>query len=366
MEKKIRKKETQKKEIQKKEAIGKNSLIAAGVFALAVICCLALQKLEVQKQSTTVFVFAVFLISLATEGYIYGILSAFAGMLAVNYAFTYPYYELDFNIPVNLISAVIMITVAILTGTLTTKLKENEAAKAESEKERMRANLLRAISHDLRTPLTTIYGASSTLLENREGLTREQQDSVLESIQEDAEWLMRMVENVLSITRLDEGRIKLIKTPVVLDDLIETVMTKFSARYPEQKVSLDIPDEIVVIPMDGILIEQVLGNILENAMLHARGMTWLSLKVFTLGKQAIFEIADNGCGIPRQRLSSLFTGGYADREERADGRKRNTGIGLSVCATIIKAHGGEISGENRKGGGAVFRFTLDKEEIDDE
>ncbi len=355
-----------KKEAVKKETIRKNILIAAGVFALAVICCLALQKLGVQEQSTTVFVFAVFLISLVTEGYIYGVLSAFLGMLAVNYAFTYPYYELDFIIPVNLISAVIMITVAILTGTLTTKLKENEAAKAESEKERMRANLLRAISHDLRTPLTTIYGASSALLENREGLTREQQDSMLKSIQEDAEWLMRMVENLLSITRLDEGRIKLIKTPVVLDDLIETVMTKFSARYPKQKVSLDIPDEIVVIPMDGILIEQVLGNILENAMLHARGMTWLSLKVFTLGKQAIFEIADNGCGLPRQRLDSLFTGGYTEAQERADGKKRNTGIGLSVCATIIKAHGGEISGENRKGGGAVFRFILDREDVDDE
>lgn len=350
----------------RRRRIMKNIVLSAGIFILALGFSVLFQKLNVQEHITTIFVFAVFLTALLTDGYVYGVVATFAGVLAINYAFTYPFFLLNFIIPVNLISAVIMVTVAILTGTLTTKVKKQEVVKMESEKERMRANLLRAVSHDLRTPLTTIYSASSTLRENRNNLTIEQQDAMLKSIQEDSEWLMRMVENLLSITRIDSGRIKIIKTPTVLDELIDSVMTKFASRYPGREVLLDIPDEIVVIPMDTILIEQVLINLLENAVLHARGMTTLTLKVFTLGKQAIFEIADDGCGISEDRLKHIFSGSYDAQEESSDSRKRNAGIGLSVCATIIKAHGGDISAKNRKEGGAVFRFTLDKEDVTDD
>ncbi len=351
----------------RKRKIMRNIALSAGIFILAVVFGVLFQKLEVQEHITTVFVFAVFLIALLTDGYVYGVVATFAGMLAINYAFTYPFFILNFIDPANLISAIIMVTVAILTGTLTTKVKRQDAIKMETEKERMRANLLRAVSHDLRTPLTTIYSASSTLRENRRTLTPEQQDAVLKSIQEDAEWLMRMVENLLSITRIDSGRIKIIKTPTVLDELIDSVMNKFRNRYPGQKVRLELPEEIVVIPMDTILMEQVIINILENAVFHAAGMTTLSLKVSTQGKQAVFEIADDGCGINEERIRHILNGSYDDQEERADSRKGNAGIGLSVCATIVKAHGGSISARNRKEGGAVFRFTLDKEDaMDDE
>ena len=343
--------------------IMKNTGIAAGIYTLAVVSSMFLLRLNVQKQSSVMFIFAVFLISLFTDGYIYGVLSAFVGMLAVNYAFTYPYFQWDFISTENMISAVVMIIIAILTGTLTTKLKETEAMKAESERERIRANLLRAISHDLRTPLTTIYGASSTLREKRDSLTKEQQDKILRSIQEDSKGLTRMVENLLSITRLDEGRIKIIKTPIVLDELIDSVMRKFKAGYPGQVVSVNVPDEIVIIPMDAILIEQVLVNLLENAVLHAEGMKTLSLNVFTLGNEAIFEIEDDGCGINNERLKHIFKGDYQVLESGSDRHKRNAGIGLSLCATIIKAHGGEIGAANKKDGGAVFRFELETEEM---
>ena len=175
-----------------------------------------------------------------------------------------------------------------------------------------------------------------------------------------------MVENLLSVTRIDSGKIKINKTPTILDELVDSVMTKFLNRYPGQDVILDIPDELIVVPVDTILIEQVLINLLENAVLHAVGMTRLSLHVFTLGKQAIFEIADDGCGIREDRLKHIFTGNYEIQEDSADGRKRNVGIGLSVCATIIKAHGGEISAENRKSGGTLFRFALETEDMSDD
>lgn len=344
----------------------KNSLITV----ISLICAFGLSLLfqyifDVQEHITTVFVFAVFLVSLLTEGYLYGVLAAFAGTVAVNYAFTFPYFALDYTTPVNLISGMIMIAIAILTSALTTKLKHHEAMKAESEKERMRANLLRAVSHDLRTPLTTIYGSSTTLLENSDVMTAEQKMKILTGIKEDSQWLVRMVENLLSITRIDSGKVKIMKTPTVLEELIDSVILKFKKRYPDQRVEIEIPDDVIIIPMDAILIEQVMVNILDNAVQHAKGMTRLTLRVFTLGNQAIFEIKDNGCGIHPKRLETIFTGRYASENEPADSQK-NAGIGLSVCATIIKAHGGSIKAENAKTGGAVFRFALDTEEVSDE
>ncbi|MDD3795827.1 MAG: DUF4118 domain-containing protein [Lachnospiraceae bacterium] len=341
--------------------------MTAVILCSSFLISLLLQNVfQVHEHITTVFVFAVFLISLLTNSYIYGIAAAFISMLAVNYAFTFPFFTLDFMIPVNLISSVIMIIIAISTSTLTTKIKQHEAMKAEAEKEGMRANLMRAVSHDLRTPLTTIYGSASALLENRQRLNETQQDKILQGIQEDAEWLMRMVENLLSITRIDSGKVKIIKAPIVLEELIDAVLLKFKKRYPVQKILLELPDDMVVIPMDAILIEQVIINLLENAVQHAKGMTELSLRVFVRDCQAIFEIRDNGCGIPPEFLPHIFTGCSGKKENAADGQKRNAGIGLSVCATIVKAHGGKISAENASSGGSVFRFILNTEETEHE
>ena len=173
-----------------------------------------------------------------------------------------------------------------------------------------------------------------------------------------------MVENLLSITRIDGGNVSLIKTPTMLEELIDSVLMKFRKRYSGQPVTIDLPDAMVVIPMDALLIEQVIINLLENAVQHAEGMTELHLRVTAADGQAVFEIIDDGCGIPTDRMSTLFTGYYRRKEAVADGRKKNTGIGLSVCATIIKAHGGEITAENAATGGAIFRFTLHTEELD--
>ena len=202
---------TDDKNVPRKHPV-RNTVIMISIFAIAVAGSLIFEHLDVHEHISTIFVFAVFLTSLLTDGYLYGIISAFAGMLAVNYAFTYPFFALNFIIPANFISAIIMITIAFLTSMLTTKVKRQEALKAEGEKERMRANLLRAVSHDLRTPLTTIYGASTTLLENQGTFSPEQQEAMLRGIQEDSDWLMRMVENLLSITKIDSGKIKIIKT----------------------------------------------------------------------------------------------------------------------------------------------------------
>lgn len=312
-----------------------------------------------------VFILGSFLTSILTEGYIFGVISALLSVLAVNYAFTFPFFRFNFTIPENLVSAVIMIIVALITCGLTTKLKHQEAIKAESEKERMRANLLRSVSHDLRTPLTTICGASSALLEDEGVFTEKQRKEMLRSICMDAQWLSRMVENLLSVTRLDGGNVKIIKTPTVLEELVDSVLIKFKKRCPGCKIDVNLPHRLVIIPMDAILIEQVLINILENAVLHAKGMTRISLTVTELSGRVVFEIEDDGAGIEEERLPGLFSGIYA-KEGQSDGQGRNAGIGLSVCSSIIKAHGSELHAENVRGGGALFRFSLCTEDADDE
>lgn len=347
--------------------IFKDTVITIGVLCISFLLCLIIQYIF--KDDTlvpAVFVLGVFIISSVTKGYVYGIIASFVSVLAINFAFTFPYFAVNFTITENLISAVILIVITIATCGFTVKSKKSETIKAESEKEKMRANLLRAISHDLRTPLTAIYSAGSTLLQNRKKLSDEQQEKMLTAICEDAQWLSRMVENLLSITKLDGGKVKIIKTPIVLEELIDSVLVKFKKRYPTQKVEIDIPKEFVMISMDAILIEQVILNILENAVQHAEGMTELSLKVFTISSKVIFEIKDDGCGIEGEKLDTIFTGSYSSKGLSTDANRNNAGIGLSVCATIIKAHGGEIKAENLKSKGAVFRFVLDKEDyIDD-
>ena len=118
--------------------------------------------------------------------------------------------------------------------------------------------------------------------------------------------------------------------------------------------------------MDALLVEQVLINILENAVQHAEGMTELRLRVFTISGKAVFEIQDNGCGIPHNLLKDIFNGIYTTGYDISDGKKNNAGIGLSVCASIIKAHGGEIWAQNNPTGGASFSFSLITEAIDNE
>ena len=169
-------------------------------------------------------------------------------------------------------------------------------------------------------------------------------------------------DRLLSVTKVDGGNVELIKSSTVLEELIDTVLIRFKKRYPNQKIQVEIPDEFISIPMDALLIEQVIVNILENAVQHAKGMTKLVLRVFVVKNNAIFEIIDDGCGIEKEHMRDIFTGYYEKKTAPVDSQKKSMGIGLSVCASIIKAHNGEISVENRAEGGCCFRFALSMED----
>lgn len=309
-----------------------------------------------------IFVMSVFQISLKTQGYFWGVGASLIGVLAVNYAFTFPYNAIDLITPESFFSAVVMLAVSIATGTLTTKIKKQEKIKAEIETERMRANLLRAISHDLRTPLTSIYGVCSTLIENYETLPQNRQLKLLGEARDDAQWLIRMVENLLSVTRIDEGKTQLQKQPVVLEELIDSVLVKFRKHHPQVPLETELPEEFLTVPMDVMLIQQVLVNLLDNAVNHAVGMTQLRLRAAKVRTKLFFIVQDNGCGIPEDRLNDLFSGYRGSEDLPTDRSRHNMGIGLSVCAAIVKAHGGQIYAENDPEGGAIFTFWLGLEE----
>lgn len=353
--------------MNKTSLIIKDILITVLVMILSFILCLIIQEhFRDNTLISAVFVFGVFLVSVLTKGFLYGVISAILSVFAVNFAFTFPYFAFDFSVMENIVSSIILLAVAVVTCGLTTTIKRQEAIKAEGEMEKMRANLLRAVSHDLRTPLTTIYGTSSALLDNYNKFSDEQKQAMLVGIKEDSDWLNRMVENLLSITRLDSNKVCLIKNETVLDELIDSILIKFAKRFPAQSVKMNIPDDFVTIPMDAILIEQVVINILENAVEHAKGMTELQLNVHIESGKAFFEIQDNGCGIAPEKLKNIFSGQLYKDKTPSDSVKNNAGIGLSVCASIIKAHGGEIKAINLKEGGCKFVFTLKLEDSESE
>ena len=340
-------------------------LLAALIGAFACVTLIQFISGRIDGVASMVFLLAVFFVSMYTDGYWWGVAGSVISVLAVNFAFRTPYFAFNFTIPENIFSGVVMLVVSFMTSTLTTRIKKQEQLRMESETEKMRATLLRAVSHDLRTPLTSIYGACSTVIENYDNLEKEQKLKLLGEACSDAQWLNRMVENLLSVTRFDGGQVAVQKTPTVLDELIDTVLVRFQKRYPKVPVTTYLPDSFIVIPMDSMLISQVLTNLLENAAVHAEGMTQLTLRVFTLGSRAVFEVSDNGCGIPKERLRTLFTG-VLPADAAADSGKHGMGIGLSVCAAIVKAHGGEIQAESKVGEGTSIRFWLETESIETE
>lgn len=333
------------------------------VFGIILILCFLLSILmqdvfSVPEQVTTSFAFAVFLISLLTDGYFWGLAAAGVSVILVNYAFTFPYFQINFRIPSNFISAVVMTIISVLTSALTTKVKRQEALKAETEKEKMRANLLRAISHDLRTPLTAISGSISAVLDGN--VENEQQKrELLEDARTDAEWLYRMVENLLSITKITDDKMGgLNKQDEMLEEVLAEVALKFRKYSPDVKLSVSVPDELMFVPMDAVLIEQVLINFLNNAVAHGVNTSHIRMKAEVDDKYAVISVTDNGAGIAAGDLEHIFDGTHKFSNSSSPDKGRSLGIGLSVCKTIIEAHGGGISASNTPEGGACFSFTL--------
>lgn len=335
-----------------------DTLIFLGVFTGAFILCLILQHFsENDSHVPPIFILVVLIISRMTDGYFYGFLSAVVGVVAVNYIFTYPYFELDFTLTGYPLTFVTMLFVSLVTCTMTSRIKTQERFIRENEKEKIRANLLRGISHDIRTPLTGIVGASNVLLESKD-LDPQKQQELLRDINNDAQWLIHMVENVLSITRMGTDFNSLHKEPEIVEELLSEVICKFRKQWPQIQVHVMIPDEVFFVPVDAILVEQVMQNILHNSAIHGESCTDIWITAEFTHTEAIFTFADNGCGFHLEGVSSGGQFHTSDMLQERHDYHRNMGIGLSLCETIIKAHQGNIEWENGPDGGAIVRFRL--------
>ena len=305
-----------------------------------------------------VFVLAVLVIARLTDGYVYSFVASIISVIGVNFAFTYPYFEVDFTITGYPLTFLTMLAVSLVVGMLTEQVKRQGRIEAEAEKQRMQANLLRAVSHDLRTPLTTIIGSTNAVLENYDAFSDDVKRDLIGHVRDDAQWLVRLVENILSITRIKEGVVQITKESEAAEEIAAEAVAKFRKRFGGMLVRVSVPDELLMVPMDATLIEQVLINLMENVVLHAQTATEIVLRIRRQGELAEFAVEDNGAGIDPKVLPLLFEEMFPHAQElRGDGR-RNLGIGLSVCMSIVRAHGGTMSAGNLPSGGARVAFTL--------
>ena len=333
-----------------------------------------------ENNSALVFVLAVALISLLTSGYFYGIAASIIGALWINIYFMEPYEAFSLSrtgYPVAMLS---MVVISCVVCALTARVKkqaieavhrekktralyeqneklnaEKAAIQLESERAAIRENILRAVSHDLRTPLTSISGTVSVLLESPEISPKNL--AMLSDIKQDADSLIVMVENLLSVTRVQDGTMPLKMREEMLEEVAGDALLTTRRRFPDCHVELDLSEDILYLPMDPLLVKQVIVNLLENAIRHSGDTEHITLRLFRQEDWAVAEVRDQGRGLSPEVYQAVKAGQPMPRSLSGDST-RGMGIGLSVCQNIIKAHGGFFTAENHTGGGAVFRFGL--------
>ena len=345
----------------RRQIIWSMSITVALLGAAAVFCGFLNSLGDGDSAVPLVFVLVVLLTARFTDGYFYSLFATIVSVFGVNYAFTYPYFKFNFTLTGYPFTFLTMFAVSLVVGMLTEQNKRQSRIEAEAEREKMKANLLRSVSHDLRTPLTAIYGSASAVLENYDDFSDEVKKDLIEHVRDDAQWLVRLVENILSITRIKDGVVAIRKTPEAAEEIAAEAVAKFR-KNRSMPVNVRVPDELLMVPMDATLIEQVLVNLLENAFLHAKGVTVIDLEVRKENEFVSFSVLDDGEGIDEEVLPKLFEELFPNaKEANADGR-RSMGIGLSACMSVVRAHGGNMYAQNRPEGGACVTFVLPIEE----
>ena len=346
-------------------------LIFLSVFIVTTAIALALREVVEKNYDTNMAIFyilGIILVARYTDGYVWGALFDVLSILSVNYFFTYPYQGFNLTIEGYPVTFASMLVIYLITSAMTTNMKKQSMILAkqekqlmEAQKEKMRANLLRAISHDLRTPLTGIIVNSESYLRMEGSMTDEEKRTIVENIENDASWLLNMVENLLSVTRINNTTAKVTKYIEPVDEVVSSAVARFRKRFPGAELRVFLPDRVVMVMMDAMLIEQVLINILQNAYTHAKSVKPVELRVTEDDKRVWFFIKDYGIGIDEKKIETIFDGEdyLKDQDSKADGHK-GMGIGLSICKTIVSAHGGDIKARNHNEG-SEFYFYLPKE-----
>ncbi|HEY9868824.1 MAG TPA: DUF4118 domain-containing protein [Candidatus Obscuribacterales bacterium] len=287
------------------------------------------------------------------------VLASILSVASFDFFYTHPYLTFVVSDTQYLLTFAVMLLVAIVISTLTTRAREHAAAVSQAElqieRERLRNALLSSLSHDLRTPLATITGAATSLLEQDRRLNDATRQELTQVVYEEAERLNRLVGNLLDMTRLQSGAIQVRKDWNSMEELVGSALARLDRKLSGRQVNVHIPDEMPLVALDGLLIEQVLINLLENAVKYSPEGSPVDIRVESLADQVAVEVADRGGGIAAGQEELIFDKFYRAPSERSP---TGVGLGLTIARGIVKAHGGEIRASNRSGGGALFRFTL--------
>ena len=235
--------------------------------------------------------------------------------------------------------------------------REKEEAAVLAKNEQLRANLLRAISHDLRTPLTSISGNASNLLSNGDSFDKETKKRLYTDIYDDSMWLIGLVENLLAVTRIEEGRLNLNISEDLVADAVTEALHHINRKSVEHHITVENEDELLLAKMDVKLIVQVIINLVDNAIKYTPKNSHIKISTEKCGEKAVVSVADDGDGIPDEMKPRVFDMFYSGANKIADSR-RSLGLGLSLCKSIINAHGGEITVSDNLPHGTIFTFTL--------
>lgn len=241
-------------------------------------------------------------------------------------------------------------------------IREREEAAVLAKNEQVRANLLRAISHDLRTPLTSISGNANILLSSGDVMNSEKKRKRYSDIYDDSLWLINLVENILSVTRIEDGTMHLNLSTELMDEVVTEALRHINRKSVEHKIKVTFDEEFILARMDARLIVQVFINMIDNAVKYTPVGSEIGIRIRKEKGMVVTDISDNGPGIPKEEKSKIFNMFYTVNIKIADSR-RSMGLGLALCKSIITAHGGEINVYDNTPHGTVFHFTLPAAEV---
>jgi two-component system sensor histidine kinase KdpD len=291
-------------------------------------------------------------------GYGPSLFAAALSAIAFEFFFLPPYFSLAIANLHHIVTFGVMLTIAFVISHLAHRLRD-QAEKARlagllAQTEQQRNALLSSVSHDLRTPLAVITGATSAMLSPQAPLDEEARRALLETAYREARRLDQLVRNLLEMARLEAGELKIRKEPQPIEEVIGAALNHLDERLRGRDIDVRIPEDLPLVAFDSVLVEQVIINLVENAAKYTPAESPIELSAVASNVQVTIEIADRGPGVPERYRERVFEKFYRVR----DGEGGGVGLGLTICRAIVSAHGGRIWVTQRSGGGACFRFTL--------
>lgn len=347
---------------EKSKKFLKTTLLFFLIYFACTTICFLLDIFKIDNLNfIMIYILGVLIIAIITDGYVVSLLFSLLCVASYNFFFTYPRMSLEVFDLKYIVTFIIMFAISLIVSTMTFKLKKklieiNELNKEkyrieqETEKEKLKATMLRSISHDLRTPLTAITSGAELLLADNK-LDKDEKREILKSLVDQSNWTVRLVEDLLLLTKVESNNLKIIKEKEAIEEIIPEAIRNVASIKGNRQITVDIPKDLMLVPMDATLVIQLICNILNNAIKFTADDGKIKINVFTTGSNAIFRIYNNGEKIEKDKISKIFDLYYTNAD------RSSTGIGLAVCKAIVMAHAGSIDARNSDDG-VVFEFTL--------